>query len=310
MGRWGVMELWGPVLTAMVTPFQADGRLDVPGAKRLARHLVDNGSDGLVVCGTTGEGAVLSLDERLAVWDAVLESVGDRAPVWASTGSYDTAASVKASRAAADHGVHGLLVVTPYYNKPPQESLYRHFASVAEATDLPVMLYNVPSRTSVNMAAETTLRLARDIPNVKAIKEAHGDLGQVADLLAGRPQGFRVLSGDDALTFALVAMGGDGVVSVASHLVGAEIGQMIAALRAGDLPRAASLHLRLLPVVRALFATTSPIPLKAALAMLDLPAGPPRPPLFPLGERESEVLRAALRRAGLLPDAASVRAAP
>jgi 4-hydroxy-tetrahydrodipicolinate synthase len=298
------MELWGPVLTAMVTPFKADGQVDVAGAKHLARHLVDHGSDGLVVCGTTGEGAVLSLDERLAMWDAVLDSVGDRAAVWASTGSYDTAATRAASRAAAARGVHGLLVVTPYYNKPPQESLYRHFAAVAEAVDLPVMLYNVPSRTGVNLQAETTLRLARDVPAIGGIKEAHGDLGQVADLIAGRPDGFRVLSGDDALTFPLVALGGDGVVSVASHLVGEDIAAMIAALRAGDIAGAARRHLRLLPVVRALFATTSPIPLKAALTLVGLPAGSPRPPLYPASPREVEALRAALERAGVLGDPA------
>jgi len=288
------VEIWGPVLTAMVTPFKADGQLDLPGAARLARHLLDSGSDGLVVCGTTGEGAVLSLDERLAVWDVVLEAVGDRGPVWASTGSYDTAATAAASRAAARAGAIGLLVVTPYYNKPPQDGLFRHFAQVASATDLPIMLYNVPSRTSVNMHAATTLRLAREVPTVRGIKEAHGDLGQVADLLRDRPSGFRVLSGDDGLTFALVAMGGDGVVSVASHLAGREIGAMIAALRRGDLPIAAALHLDLVPLVRALFHTTSPIPLKAALALLDLPAGPPRPPLYPASDGEREVVRRAL----------------
>jgi 4-hydroxy-tetrahydrodipicolinate synthase len=292
--------LWGPVLTAMATPFDDDDHVDTVGASKLCRHLLAHGTDGLVVCGTTGEGAVLTTDERLALWDACLDSVGDRAAVWASTGTYDTAATVRLSRAAAERGVHGLLVVTPYYNKPPQEALYRHFAKVAEATDLPIMLYNVPSRTAVNMAADTTLRLARDVPTVGAIKEANADLGQVADILTGRPAGFRVLSGDDAATFGMVAMGADGVVSVASHVVGRQIGEMIAALRAGDLPAAARLHLATLPVVRALFATTSPILLKAALGLLGLPAGRPRMPLIAADEAQVRGLRAMLVRAGVL----------
>lgn len=300
--------LWGPVITAMATPFDADGAVDLKGCRRLARHLLDHGTDALVVCGTTGEGSVLSPEERLALWDACLEEVGDRAGVWAATGSYDTAATVRMSRLAADHGAHGLLVVTPYYNRPPQTALYRHFRAVAEATDLPVMLYNVPSRTGVNMTAETTLRLARDLPSVCAIKEAHGDLGQVADLLAGRPDGFRVFSGDDALTFAMVAMGADGIVSVASHLVGRAIAAMIAALHAGDLATAARLHLETLPVVRALFATTSPILLKAALALVGLPCGEPRLPLIAADDGELSRLRDALAAAGLLaprPEAAA-----
>ncbi len=292
--------LWGPVLTAMITPFTPDNRVDVVGAAKIARHLCDHGTDGFVVCGTTGEGAVLTLDERLAMWDAVLDAVGDEAGIWASTGTYDTAATITASRIAREHGVHGLLVVTPYYNKPPQESLYRHFALVAEATDLPIMLYNVPSRTSVNLQASTTLRLARDIPTIKAIKEAHSDLGQVADLLEGRPEGFRIFSGDDALTFAMVAMGCDGVVSVASHVIGREIAAMIAALHAGDLPRAAAIHLKSLPVIRALFATTNPIPVKAAMAMLRLPSGAPRLPLTALSAAEVRTLHAVLAKSGLL----------
>jgi 4-hydroxy-tetrahydrodipicolinate synthase len=295
--------LWGPVLTAMATPFDADGRVDVVGAAKLARHLLQTGAThGFVVCGTTGEGAVLSLDEKLALWDAVLDAVGDRAAVWASTGSYDTAATVAATRAATQRGVHGLLMVTPYYNKPPQDALYHHFARAAEATDLPVMVYNVPTRTGVNMTAATTLRLAEEVPQVQAIKEAHSDLGQVADLLRGRPAGFRVLSGDDALTFPMVAMGADGVVSVASHVVGPSIVRMIDALGRGALAEAAALHLRMLPVVRALFATTNPIPLKAALELMGLPAGPPRPPLRPAAPEEVARLRQALVECGVLAD--------
>lgn len=294
------MDIWGPVLTAMVTPFSPGGQVDTEVAGRLARHLVAHGSDGLVVCGTTGEGAVLSLAESLSLWHAVLDAVGDRAAVWAATGSSSTASAREASRAAASAGVHGLLVVTPPYNRPPQEGLYAHFAAVADAVDLPVMVYNVPSRTGGNIHPDTVLRLARDIPNVQGIKEAHPDFGQVSDLIRGREAGFRVFSGDDATTFPLVALGGDGVVSVASHVVGPDVQEMIQALRRGDVGRAAGIHLRLLPLVRALFVTTNPIPVKAALAMSGHPVGGVRLPLSPPSEHDLAVVEVAMRQLGLL----------
>lgn len=302
--------LWGPVLTAMATPFDEEGCVDSEGAARLCRHLLDHGSDGLVVAATTGEGAVLDEGERVALWDVCLQAVGDRAAVWASVGTNDTLASARLARIAAGRGVHGLLVVTPYYNRPPQAALYRHFATIAEATELPIMLYNVPSRTGVNMTAETTLRLAHDVPSIRALKEAHPDLGQVADLIAGRPDGFRVFSGDDAATFPMVALGADGVVSVASHVVGPAIAAMLASLGAGDHRQAALLHLEILPVVRALFATTSPILLKAALALLGLPAGRPRPPLLAADADEIRALATALIRAKHITAAAGVRLPP
>lgn len=296
------MDIWGPILTAMVTPFTAQGAVDRAGTARLARHLVDHGSDGLVVGATTGEGAVLSPAERLELWDTVLGAVGDRAAVWAATGTSSTEATREASRAAASVGVHGLLVVTPYYVRPPQAGLYAHYAAVAEAVDLPVMVYNVPSRTGVQIHPDTVLQLARDIPTIQGIKEAHGDCGQIADLIRGREPGFRVLSGDDAVTFPLLALGGDGVVSVASHVVGPELQEMVQAMRRGETARAAGIHLRLLPLIRALFTTTNPIPVKAALAMCGHPVGGVRLPLSPPSQEEAAVVRSALHGLGLLPE--------
>jgi 4-hydroxy-tetrahydrodipicolinate synthase len=289
-------HLWGPVLTAMATPFTAAYELDVAGAARLARYLVDSGSDGLVVGATTGEGPALTDEERLRLWETVLEAVGDRAPVWASVGTYNTHHSQELAQAAHRLGVAGLLVVTPYYNRPPQAGLFDHFRRVAEATPLPVMLYNVPSRTGVNLEPSTVARLAREVPTIQGIKEAHADLGQAADLLRAVPEGFHVLSGDDAFTFPLLCLGGHGVVSVVSHVAGPAVARMIAAVEGGDLPTARRLHLELVPLTRALFLTTNPIPVKAALEMLGLPAGPVRPPLCPLSQEQRQVVRAALDR--------------
>jgi 4-hydroxy-tetrahydrodipicolinate synthase len=288
------MNVWGPVLTAMVTPFDAAGALDLGGAARLARHLLDTGSDGLVVGATTGEGAALSHDERLALWEAVLAAVGDVAPVWAATGTYRTDESVALSREATRLGACGLLVVTPYYVRPNPDGLRRHYGAVADASDLPIMLYNVPSRTGTNMSPETVLRLADEIPTVAGLKEAHPDLGQAVDLLRGRPAGFRVLSGDDAFTLPLLALGGDGVVSVCSAVAGLAIREMISSYRRGEPARAAALHRGLTPLFRALFVTTNPVPVKYALAARGIPVGEVRSPLAPLTDAQRRVVDAAL----------------
>lgn len=294
------MNVWGPLLTAMVTPFNADGTLDVGAAVRLARHLLEHGSDGIVVGATTGEGAALTDEERLSLWEGVLAAVGDQAPVWASTGTYRTEETVELSRQATRLGAHGLLVVTPYYVKPSAEGQYRHYSRVAEATDLPIMLYNVPSRTGTHMGTETILRLARDIPNVSGIKQAHPDLGQAVDILSGRPHGFHVLSGDDHFTLPLLALGGEGVVSVASAVAGPAIKEMITSYRRGEVARAALLHQRLTPLFRALFVSSNPVPVKYALSLCGHPVGDVRLPLAPLAEREKEVVRAALNDLSLL----------
>ncbi len=274
------------VLTAMVTPFAADMSVDYGKARALARRLVKNGSDGLVVAGTTGESPTLSHDEKLKLFQAVLDEVGDEAVVFAGTGSNDTSASVEMTRDAERVGVHGAMLVAPYYNKPPQAGLYRHFAAIAESTDLALLVYNVPGRTSVNLAADTMARLARDFENIVAVKEASGMLDQVAEIRSKAPDEFVIYSGDDNMTIPIMAVGGDGIVSVASHVAGVQIQEMIAAFLAGDTARAGELHRRLLPLFKVIFVATNPIPIKAAVTLAGLDVGPLRPPLVEATQAE------------------------
>ncbi|BDG59427.1 4-hydroxy-tetrahydrodipicolinate synthase [Caldinitratiruptor microaerophilus] len=292
------MPPFGRLVTAMVTPMQADGSVDYERAALLARRLADEGSDAIVVAGTTGESPTLSRDEKLRLFETVARAVGARVKVLAGTGSYNTAESVQLSRQAEGTGVHGLLLVTPYYNKPPQEGLFRHFGAIAEATRLPIMLYNVPSRTSVNLLPATVARLVRAFPNIVALKECVPE--QAGAVLREAPEGFAVYSGDDAATLPIMAQGGVGVVSVASHVVGPRMREMIDAYVAGDVARAARIHQELLPVFKALFATTNPILVKAALEMVGFPVGGLRLPLVEATEKERELLREALAGAGVL----------
>lgn len=283
------------LITAMVTPFTDDGRLDEAQAKRLAQALVASGSEGLVVAGTTGESPALSHEEKLRLFSAVLEAVGQQATVIAGTSSYNTAESVELSREAERLGVHALLLVTPYYNKPTQEGLYRHFAAIAEAVRVPCILYNVPGRTGVNMAAETTIRLSQ-VPNIVGVKEASGDLEQMATIISGAREGFQVWSGDDAITLPLLAVGGYGVISVASHLVGLQMRQMIEGYLEGRVSEAAALHRQLLPLFRGLFIVSNPIPVKYALNRVGFRVGPPRLPLVEPDEKTRAALDALLAR--------------
>jgi 4-hydroxy-tetrahydrodipicolinate synthase len=268
----------GRLLTAMVTPFDRDGNVDYPQARRLAKALVASGSDGLVVTGTTGENPSLFHDENYRLWAEVKQAVGDSASVVAGSGTNGTGEAIKLSQDAERAGVDALLQVVPYYNKPTQEGLYRHFKALAEATPLPNILYNVPARTIVNMTAETTLRLA-EVPNVIGIKEAHDDLSQVAAIIRGAPDGFRVWSGNDSDTFAQMCVGAYGVVSVASHLVGSQIRRMMDLIVQGNLPAAAQEHRRMLPLFKGLFVITSPIPIKYCLNKVGFNVGGLRLPL-------------------------------
>lgn len=287
------MKDFGRVITAMVTPFHEDGSVNYEGAAELARHLVANGSDGLVVAGSTGEAATMTAEEKLKLFEVVLEAVGDRASVIAGTGSNDTMASVKFTQAAEKVGVHGALVVGPYYNKPTQEGFYQHFKTIAEATSLPIMLYNVPGRTASNVAPETVARLA-EIPNIVAIKEASGNIEQATEIIRVTPADFKVYSGDDAMTLPLLAVGGEGIVSVAGHVVGNQIQAMIQAFLAGDIKKAQEINLSILPVFKAMFIVTNPIPVKTSVGLLGLPAGPLRLPLTAADDAVVAKLKAVL----------------
>jgi len=272
------MEI-GRLLTAMVTPFDGEGGVDYEQAQRLARALLDSGSDGLVVVGTTGEAPTLSHDEKMKLFASVKEAVDGRGAVLAGTGTNDTAASIELSREAERADVDGLLLTAPYYNKPTQEGLYRHFEAVARATGLPCVPYNIPSRTGVNMAAETTLRLSR-IPNIAGVKEASGDLVQIARIVEDAREGFRVWSGDDAMTLPILAVGGYGVIAVVSHLAGVQMHQMIDDYLAGHVAEAARIHRRLLPLMQTLMtAASNPSPVKYALNQIGFRVGAPRLPL-------------------------------
>ena len=264
----------------MVTPFAADGSVDLDLAARLAVHLVEHGSDGLVLCGTTGESPTLSWQEQHEIFAAVKGAVGTRAALLAGSGSNCTAEAVEATREAASLGADGALVVVPYYNKPPQAGLEAHFRAVAQAAPgLPLMLYNIPGRTGTSLAPETTARLL-DCPNVVSFKAASGTTEEVSALRALCGDRLAIYSGDDALTLPMLAVGGVGVVSVASHIAGPQISAMVKAFLAGDLAGALVLHEQLLPLCKALFCTTNPIPVKAALELSGWPVGAPRLPLL------------------------------
>jgi 4-hydroxy-tetrahydrodipicolinate synthase len=290
---------FGRVVTAMVTPFDASGAVDLPLAGRLARHLVDQGSDGLVVSGTTGESPTLSWQEQLQLLQAVREAVGADAQVLAGTGSNCTAEAVEATREAAAAGADGALVVVPYYTKPPQDGLAAHFRAIAEAApELPLMLYNIPGRTGCSMAPETVAQLM-DCSNVVSFKAASGTTEEVTALRMACGSKLAIYSGDDGLTLPMMSVGAVGVVSVASHVVGLQIRAMIEAYLQGDAAVALALHEQLQPLFKALFATTNPIPVKAALRLNGWPVGAPRLPLTPLSDEMTSTLAqtmAALRQ--------------
>ncbi len=292
--------IFGRVLTAMITPFDAAGNVDYAEAGRMAQWLTEHGSDGLVVTGTTGESATLSLDEKMRMYETVVKAVQGQARVLAGTGSYDTAETVELSRAASATGVDGLLVVTPYYNKPSQEGLYQHYRAVAGASALPLVLYNVPARTSVNLEAATVLRLAQ-IENIVAIKDSSKLLEQVGEIILGAPEGFQVYGGADEVNLPILALGGVGNISVISHVVGPDLQKMHQAFFSGDFETARRIHLNTLSITRAMFSAPSPVPTKTALAMMDvLPSSRVRLPLVEANERERGLIHAALKDYGLL----------
>lgn len=288
------MKKPGRLLTAMVTPFDEKGAVDYEQAKKLALALLDSGSDGVVVVGTTGESPTLIREEELRLFTEVKSVVGERGAVIAGTGSNSTAEAISTTQSAEKAGADGCLLVVPYYNKPTQEGLYRHFKAIAESTSLPCIPYNVPSRTVTNLSAETTIQLSK-IDNIIGIKEASGNLEQIARIISGTNDDFLVWSGNDSDTLPILALGGYGIVSVAAHLVGKQISEMINSFISGKTDRAAEIHRHLLPLVNALFVVSNPIPVKYAVNQVGFNVGKPRPPLYEPDEKTAALIKDTLK---------------
>lgn len=294
------MTTFGRVITAMITPFNEQGGVDYAVAEKLAGYLVDQGTDALVICGTTGESPTLSWEEEYELFQVVQRAVAGKAKVIAGTGSNSTHEAIAATQKADKLGLDGTLQVVPYYNKPPQSGLYQHFRAIAEASaDLPMILYNIPGRTGQNLAPETIARLA-EIPNIVAVKEASGNLDQVSQIRRLTPPEFSIYSGDDSLTLPMLSVGGVGVVSVASHLVGRSLQQMIQAFEQGQVQKATQIHIQLFPLFKTLFITTNPIPVKAALRLQGWQVGQTRLPLDDSSTVFEPALRSAMADLGLL----------
>ena len=288
------MKKLGRLLTAMVTPFNEEGAVDYEQAKKLALALLDSGSEGLVVVGTTGESPTLTHTEELRLFSEVKSAIGERGTVVAGTGSNSTAEAVAVTKEAEQIGVDACLLVVPYYNKPTQEGLYQHFKTIAQSTSLPCILYNVPSRTVTNLSADTVVRLSQ-IDNIIGVKEASGNLEQISQIISQTREDFIVWSGNDSDTLPMLALGGYGVISVASHLVGGQISKMINSFLNGKTDEAASIHRRLIPLFNALFIISNPIPVKYALNQIGFNVGKPRLPLTEPDEKSAVLIREALK---------------
>jgi 4-hydroxy-tetrahydrodipicolinate synthase len=283
------MRNFGRLLTAMVTPFDAKGEVDYAQAKKLVKALLDSGSDGVVVSGTTGESPTLTQNEKLRLFSEIKSTVGDRGAVIAGTGNYCTAESIELTKEAEKTGVDGCLLVVPYYNRPTQDGLYEHFKAIAKSTNLPCIVYNVPSRTVTSLSAETCIRLSQ-IDNIIGVKEASANLEQVAKIIQGAKKGFLVYSGNDGDTFPILCLGGYGVISVISHLVGVQFKQMIDDYVQGKIEKAADAHRKLLPFVNAMFVVANPIPVKYALNYVGFRVGNTRLPLTEPDEKSKATI--------------------
>ncbi|CAI9390782.1 4-hydroxy-tetrahydrodipicolinate synthase [Niallia sp. Sow4_A1] len=283
------MGLFGRVSTAMITPFDAKGHIDFPKTTQLINHLIENGTDSLVVAGTTGESPTLSKQEKIALFKHVVKVVEKRVPIVAGTGSYNTYESIELTKQAELAGVDAVMVVGPYYNKPNQEGLFQHIKAVAESTKLPVMIYNIPGRSVVNIEPDTIIRLS-EIENIVAVKEASGNLNNITKIIASTPDDFYVYSGDDGLTLPLLSVGGTGIISVASHIIGKEMKEMVNSFLAGNIEEASKMHQKLLPLMLALFKAPNPVPVKTALQLKGFDVGSVRLPLVPLTEEERKEL--------------------
>ncbi|MEZ0324274.1 MAG: 4-hydroxy-tetrahydrodipicolinate synthase [Fimbriimonas sp.] len=284
---------WGRLLTAMITPFNEDGTVNLDEVARVAAYLVDHQvNDGIVVNGTTGESPTLSETEKLEILDVVLKTVGDRAAVVFGAGSYNTAESIHMAREGEKRGAHGIMLVNPYYNKPGQAGMYAHFSTIAKEVGLPVMIYNIQPRSAINLETPTLMRLA-EIPNIVAVKEASGNISQISDVCAQAPEGFRIYSGDDGITLPILSLGGHGVVSVAAHVIGPQIMEMIQAFP-NEPARAKQLHHSIMPVIKALFSSPSPVPVKYAMSRRGFDSARVRLPLVELNDVEREIVDKAL----------------
>lgn len=281
---------FGKIVTAMVTPFDQNGNVDLEQTTILVDYLIENGTDGLIVGGTTGESPTLTNEEKIDLFTHVVKVANERVPVIAGTGSNDTTSSIELTKEAEECGVDAIMLAAPYYNRPNQTGLYKHFAKVAGVTKLPVMLYNIPGRSAVNIDADTIIDLSK-IENIVSVKDAGGDLDQVSEIIEGTDESFTVYCGEDSLTLPMMAVGGDGVVSVASHVAGERMQSMISAFESGDVQKAAKIHRQLVPVMNGLFAAPSPAPVKAALQMKGLDVGGVRLPLVGLTAEEEENLK-------------------
>ena len=283
------MISFGKVITAMVTPFDHKGNVDFTKTTQLVNYLIANGTDSIVVSGTTGESPTLSTEEKLALFQHVVKVSGNRAKIIAGTGSNNTYASIELTKKAEKIGVDGLLLVSPYYNKPNQQGLYEHFKAIAESTELPIMLYNIPGRTAVTIDVDTIVKLSA-IPNIVALKESTGDIAAATEIIANTDESFQLYSGDDYLTLPMLAIGAKGVVSVAAHIIGNEMQEMIKTFESGETQKAALMHQRLLPVMNGMFIAPNPTPVKTALQMKGIDVGSVRLPLVPLTGEEREKL--------------------
>jgi len=279
------MAIFGRVSTAMVTPFDNKGNVDFHKTTQLVDYLINNGSDSLVIAGTTGESPTLTTEEKVALFRHVVKVVNKRVPVIAGTGSNNTKATVELTKKAEELGVDGIMLVAPYYNKPNQEGMYQHFKTIAENTSLPIMVYNIPGRAVANIHPETIVKLSK-IPNIVAVKEASGNLNAMSEIIANTSDDFVLYSGDDGLTLPVLSIGGVGVVSVASHIIGNEMQVMIQSFFEGEIQKAANIHQQLLPIMEGLFAAPSPAPVKTALQLKGMNVGSVRLPLVPLTEKE------------------------
>ena len=291
---------FGRMIPAMVTPFDENRELDLDKAQALAARLVDGGSDSLIINGTTGESPTVFYPQKMELFRAVVEAVGNRVPVIANVGDNCTADTVGFARDVAELGVDGFMCVVPYYNKPPQEGMYRHFRTIADAVELPIILYNIPGRCVVNMEAETTLRLAHDCDNVVAVKEASGKMDQVEAIVAGAPDGFVVYSGDDSSTLDIMELGGVGVISTIGNVSPARMKEIVDLCAAGDFEAAAKANEALLPLMNELFITSNPIMVKEALNLLGFPVGGVRLPLVNATAEQSAELAEVMRQVGVL----------